>query len=59
MAGKIECDLCKKTLDYKKTSFMKVFNRTDIDEGMFDQSIDICKDCLKELKDKKSAKGDS
>ena len=53
MAGKIECDLCKKTLDYKKTSFMKIYNRTSINEGSFDDSIDICDKCLKELKTKK------
>jgi hypothetical protein len=59
MAGKIECDICKKTLDYKKTSFIHIYNRTEIDKGRFNESIDICNSCLKELKNSKTAKGDS
>lgn len=53
MASKVECDICKKVLDYKKTNFMEVYKRTQITKGRFEVSIDICDDCLEELKNRK------
>ena len=56
MAEKIECDLCKKILDYKKTSYIEVYKRTSINQGQFDRVIDVCDECLKELVNKATSK---
>lgn len=56
MASKVECDLCKKVFDYKKTSFVKVYRRTEVDKGDFDYGFDICDDCLEKIKNKTESK---
>ena len=56
MAYKVQCDLCKETIDYNKTYFVKIYKRTSVDKGDYNSGLDICNECLKKLKSKMDAK---